>query len=95
MKKIFSVFLWFSISCSYADEMCKLENNKHLKSSHVVCLYYTGTKDFRENQIDKALKSWEAVLNMKNVAPEHDGLVSGSYNNLGFIYYADSSNKCN
>lgn len=82
---LFLAFLFIGSKGATAD--CSLPSLKNKSNEHPECLFYVGTKNFREKNYAAAFGSWERLRNLEEVPPEFQKYKIDAHNNLGFLHY--------
>ena len=94
MRSTFLIVLGFA-SCNALAADCSLPALKDKSNEHPECLFYVGTKNFREKNFAAAFGSWERLRTLEEVPPEFDGYKVDAYNNLGYLHYMGLGTKAN
>jgi TPR repeat protein len=70
-----------------AEAMCQLKQLASVSASHPECLFYSGTSAFRDEDYQRAAKSWKKLVGLKSAPVEFEHLKVSAYNNLGYLYF--------
>jgi TPR repeat protein len=82
-----ALFLAFLLVGSKAAADCSLPSLKNRSNEHPECLFYVGTKNFREKNYAAAFGSWERLRNLEEIPSEFQEYKIDAHNNLGFLHY--------
>ena len=95
MKNLFTlIILIFSLS-AYSAEKCQIEDaGEELLANDPKCVYFSGTKAFRNKNYELAAKYWEQIILLTPTSYEHLELKIDALNNLGYLlFYGDGINQ--
>jgi len=66
---------------------CALPGLEAVSPEHPECLFFTGTKQYREKAYAKAMANWLRLSRLPALEPDQEHLRTDAQNNLGFLYY--------
>jgi TPR repeat protein len=68
---------------------------KDKSNEHPECLFYLGTKNFREKNYAAAFGSWERLRTLGETAPDFQHYKMDVHNNLGYLHYMGLGTEAN
>ena len=84
---IFVLIPLLTIESAEAAKNCSLPDLKTLTADSPECLFYEGTRAYREKKYNWAIDYWRRLMAMKNLPVDSEHLKTSAINNLGYLSF--------
>jgi TPR repeat protein len=81
---LLALLLWATSAMAVKCDLPELES---VDQADAPCLFYMGTKHFREKNYASAVASWRQLLEASNLPVEYEHYQVDAYNNLGYMHF--------
>lgn len=66
---------------------CELAGFESRAPDHPQCLFFSGTRSYREADYESAFAYWERLRALPSIDPSFESLRVDAYNNLGYLFF--------